>query len=484
MILGSNLLTRQYPEGSYDFNDHTELPLPRLSDDQHGTRCAGEIAAVPNDVCGVGVAYGAKVAGVRILSAPISDADEAAALNYEYQLNDIYSCSWGPPDDGRSMEGPEGLILKAMVNGVQRGRSGKGSIFVFAAGNGGGADDQCNFDGYTNSIFSLSIGAMDRKGLHPYYSELCAAMIAVAPSSGSGDHIVSCLRVFHYADSSAHHRCWQGQVRSQPRWNIRCSPFGCRCRGSGPSSPVSRSQIAIPPLILSRPELTWRDIQHLVVRTAVYFNDGDPDWEETAAKRQFSYKCMSITRQAEQKLTLQMATASLMRDSLWKLPSHGTLSNPRHGSTRQWSSCQTSQHRRSIPLMTLLRPVRPKSPKTARARDKRRSMYLRRLSQRTPSQPPRHPRRRSPSHDPCLHQKALSSAVMECSLPTRLLKRCLTAPTLSALNTSPSASGLSTKGVVMSKYNLRAQEVSRVYSLVSVVWMRMPAGSKAGSLCR
>lgn len=89
------------------------------------------------------------------------------------------------------MEAPEGVILKAMVNGIAKGRDGKGSIFVFAAGNGGGVDDQCNFDGYTNSIFSITIGAVDRKGLHPYYSELCSAMMMVAPSSGSGDHIVS-----------------------------------------------------------------------------------------------------------------------------------------------------------------------------------------------------------------------------------------------------------------------------------------------------
>ena len=52
-------------------------------------------------------------------------------------------------------------------------------------------EDQCNFDGYTNSIFSITVGAIDRKGLHPYYSELCAAMMIVTPSSGSGDHIVS-----------------------------------------------------------------------------------------------------------------------------------------------------------------------------------------------------------------------------------------------------------------------------------------------------
>ncbi|OCF31165.1 kexin [Kwoniella heveanensis BCC8398] len=251
-----------FAEGSYDFNDHTELPLPRLSDDQHGTRCAGEIAAVPNDVCGVGVSYRAKIAGVRILSAPISDADEAAALNYGYQLNDIFSCSWGPPDDGKSMEAPEGLILKAMVNGVQQGRDGKGSIFVFAAGNGGGADDQCNFDGYTNSIFSVTVGAVDRKGLHPYYSEMCAAMMFVTPSSGSGDHI-------HTTDVGEE----------------KCA------HTHGGTSAAAPLAVGVFALALSvRPDLTWRDFQHLSVRTAVYFNDDDPDWEKTAAGRMFSYK--------------------------------------------------------------------------------------------------------------------------------------------------------------------------------------------------
>lgn len=157
----------------------------------HGTRCAGEISAVKNDVCGVGVAHGAGVAGIRILSAAISDADEASALNYAYQTNHIYSCSWGPPDNGQSMEAPSSLIQKAILNGIQNGRDGKGSVFVFASGNGGAVDDQCNFDGYTNSIYSITISAIDRKGLHPYYSEACTANMAVTYSSGSGDNIVS-----------------------------------------------------------------------------------------------------------------------------------------------------------------------------------------------------------------------------------------------------------------------------------------------------
>lgn len=61
------LCTFQSPEGSYDLNSNDPDPMPHLdahSDNHHGTRCAGEIAAVPNNsICAVGVAYGSKVAG-------------------------------------------------------------------------------------------------------------------------------------------------------------------------------------------------------------------------------------------------------------------------------------------------------------------------------------------------------------------------------------------------------------------------------------
>jgi kexin len=176
---------------SHDYNDHTDLPTPKLSDDTHGTRCAGQIAAAKNNLCGVGIAYESKVAGVRILSGPISDVDEAEALNYAYQTVQIYSCSWGPPDDGRTMEGPDYLIRKAMLEGINNGRGGKGSVFVFASGNGAASGDQCNFDGYTNSIYSVTVSAVDYKNIHPYYSEPCAANMIVAYSSGSGKSIVS-----------------------------------------------------------------------------------------------------------------------------------------------------------------------------------------------------------------------------------------------------------------------------------------------------
>ena len=39
-----------------------------------------------------------------------------------------------------------------------QGRKGKGVIYVWAAGNGGSKGDNCNCDGYTSSIYTLSIG--------------------------------------------------------------------------------------------------------------------------------------------------------------------------------------------------------------------------------------------------------------------------------------------------------------------------------------
>lgn len=90
------------------------------------------------------------------------------------------------------MAGPTGLLMDAFVHGVTEGRGGLGSIYVFATGNGGRDGDNCNFDGYTNSRYTISIGAISRENHHPDYSEACSAQLAVTYSSGDYSWIVSC----------------------------------------------------------------------------------------------------------------------------------------------------------------------------------------------------------------------------------------------------------------------------------------------------
>ncbi|KAF2237099.1 hypothetical protein EV356DRAFT_497404 [Viridothelium virens] len=259
-----DLKANYFAQGSYDFNDKGPEPRPRLSDDKHGTRCAGEVSAVKNNVCGVGVAWDSKVAALRILSAAISDADEATAMTYGFQDNMIYSCSWGPPDDGRSMDAPGILIRRAMVTAIQQGRGGLGTVYVFAAGNGAAADDNCNFDGYTNSIYSITVGAIDRKGNHPYYSESCSAQLVVTYSSGSGDSI-------HTTDVGANgqNKCYSGHG------------------GTSAAGPLAVGVYAL--ALQVKPDLTWRDMQWLTVLTAVPL-DNPSDWQETSLGRKFSHE--------------------------------------------------------------------------------------------------------------------------------------------------------------------------------------------------
>ena len=140
-------------------------------------------------------AYDSKAAGIRILGGRITTTDEATALTlYGYDKVGVYSCSWRPRDNGQTMNAPKNLVRKAF-SGINNGRQGKGSIYVFASGNGGRHEDQCNFDGYTNNIYSVTVGAVDHTGRHPTYLETCAAnmIIDMAYSSGSGKRIVCYL---------------------------------------------------------------------------------------------------------------------------------------------------------------------------------------------------------------------------------------------------------------------------------------------------
>ncbi|KAF3421032.1 hypothetical protein E2986_09387 [Frieseomelitta varia] len=113
----------QNAKASYDFSSNDPYPYPRYTDDwfnSHGTRCAGEVAAArDNDVCGVGVAYDSKVAGIRMLDQPyMTDLIEANSMGHEPDLIDIYSASWGPTDDGKTVDGPRNATMRAIVRGV------------------------------------------------------------------------------------------------------------------------------------------------------------------------------------------------------------------------------------------------------------------------------------------------------------------------------------------------------------------------------
>ena len=83
----------------YDFNEKDADPSPGSSN-HHGTACAGAAAATGNNSQGVsGAAPDAMLAGLRLVSAPTTDEDEAAAFLHASGEIAIKSNSWGPDDD-------------------------------------------------------------------------------------------------------------------------------------------------------------------------------------------------------------------------------------------------------------------------------------------------------------------------------------------------------------------------------------------------
>ena len=141
-------------------------PNPRSLDDIHGTAVAGLVGAVGNNGMGVcGVAPEASLVGLRLIAGPITDSQEQAA--FEYLMSGptaihVKNNSWGGGDDlNHLLDGPGPLARSALINATATGRSGRGTIFVFAAGNGGLVEENANFDGYANDIHVIAVGAVD-----------------------------------------------------------------------------------------------------------------------------------------------------------------------------------------------------------------------------------------------------------------------------------------------------------------------------------
>nr|XP_056704983.1 neuroendocrine convertase 1 [Euleptes europaea] len=249
------------PEASYDFNDNDHDPFPRYdptNENKHGTRCAGEIAMQANNLkCGVGVAYNSRVGGIRMLDGIVTDAIEASSIGFNPEHVDIYSASWGPNDDGKTVEGPGRLAQKAFEYGIKKGRKGKGSIFVWASGNGGRQGDNCDCDGYTDSIYTVSISSASQQGLSPWYAEKCSSSLATAYSSGdyTDQKIIS---------ADLRNDCTQTHT------------------GTSASAPLAAGIFAL--ALEANPNLTWRDMQHLVVWTSEFDPlANNPGWKKNGA---------------------------------------------------------------------------------------------------------------------------------------------------------------------------------------------------------
>ncbi|ELK03947.1 Neuroendocrine convertase 2 [Pteropus alecto] len=348
--LHPDLASNYNAEASYDFSSNDPYPYPRYTDDwfnSHGTRCAGEVsAAANNNICGVGVAYNSKVAGIRMLDQPfMTDIIEASSISHMPQLIDIYSASWGPTDNGKTVDGPRELTLQAMADGVNKfpdisaatdrakeirprqslqregsgktlvtmlvssytekgdsvsaisgtelaigltslpspclsaqpsrgnhipktatmGRGGKGSIYVWASGDGGSYDD-CNCDGYASSMWTISINSAINDGRTALYDESCSSTLASTFSNGR---------------------------KRNPEAGVATTDLygNCTLRHSGTSAAAPEAAGVFALALEANLALTWRDMQHLTVLTSKrnQLHDEVHQWRRNGVGLEFNH---------------------------------------------------------------------------------------------------------------------------------------------------------------------------------------------------
>ena len=241
-----DIINNYNAKASYDFSSNDPFPYPRYTDDwfnSHGTRCAGEVSAArDNDICGVGVAYNSMIAGIRMLDQPyMTDLIEANSMGHQPDLIDIYSASWGPTDDGRTVDGPRNATMRAIVRGVNEGRRGLGNIYVWASGDGG-EDDDCNCDGYAASMWTISINSAINTGENAHYDESCSSTLASTFSNGARDPNTGVATTDLYGKCTKTHS------------------------GTSAAAPEAAGVFAL--ALEANRDLTWRDMQHLTVLTS------------------------------------------------------------------------------------------------------------------------------------------------------------------------------------------------------------------------
>ncbi len=218
--------------------------------DTHGTAVAGFIAAAKNGYGIQGIAYDAKIA-----SFVDGDADGAlTGIMLRQTSFDISQNSWtlSPFQDTTS-------VTDAVETLARDGRSGLGTVVVFAGSNERGLEIMSTYYNTNCSPYGLAVGAVDSTGKYADFSCAGPNLLVTAP----GDTVLS-------------------TDRTPPAGEDPSSYFHVDS-GTSFSSPMVSGVIAL--MLEANPDLGYRDVQTILAATAVRTDamvsaEGKPwDWQ-------------------------------------------------------------------------------------------------------------------------------------------------------------------------------------------------------------
>ncbi len=253
----------------------------------HGTSVAGLIAATAdNSVGGRGVAPGAQLRGYNMLQAaePLH-AFIASHGASDYQPDstdvDIFNMSFGLIG-----EPPRKLAVfeeQVFLSGIRKLRSGKGAIYVKAAGNSFGGcsslhraiNDEIGclstqLDPIQSLPYLIVVGAYNAAGRKSSYSSAGANLWTSAPGGEYGVQFPALVTTDSMGLDRGLGTLLKGLgTNISLESNSELNPYGdylSLMNGTSSAAPNASGAVAV--LLEENPAFTWRDVKHILAKTA------------------------------------------------------------------------------------------------------------------------------------------------------------------------------------------------------------------------
>ena len=276
---------------SYNYATGTSDPTPSNAA-AHGTMCGGIAAARDlNGLGGKGVAPRASLVGYNLLQSALA-SDEADAMIRNASSVSVSTNSWGAPD-GTGELASSGTAWQTAINtGLSTGRSGLGTLYMWAAGNGreGGdratcpswiCSDNSNYDGQANYRGVMAVAAVNDQGVQSSYSESGANLWISSP----GGEFCS-THTITTTDRS-------GGIGENPPATAGISDYPnlnyTKCmNGTSAATPGAAGVVAL--VLAANPSLGWRDVRIILANTARQNDLTGGGWQTNGAGYHFNHK--------------------------------------------------------------------------------------------------------------------------------------------------------------------------------------------------
>jgi len=259
---------------------------PRPGDgDNHGTACAGVACADGVDKAS-GVAPGARLMPVRLVSG-LGSQDEADAFVWAADHGaDVISCSWGPadgrwwdptdPTHNQVVPLPDNTRL-AIEYAIAHGRGGKGCVITWAAGNGAESVDN---DGYASYAKVIAVAACNDLGRQSRYSDHGAAVWCSFPSSNGSPSRTPGI--------------WTTDRQGREGYNAGDESIGDAAgdytNSFGGTSSAAPGVAGVAALILAaNPDLRWDEVKDLLRASADRIDDNAGEYDENGHSNRYGY---------------------------------------------------------------------------------------------------------------------------------------------------------------------------------------------------